>query len=252
MEVNDLFKNINSWRDESQRQLSIIVDSHANSINEAIKNVVKEVSEIKSQRSQLSAIVKERDDLQETVNNLNAYIEHLSAKVRQPELVGTQHNTQDEDSIDSSQNTGEHSEERPNNSNVINDLQDPVDVKYMTEVSDDQQDHADIESLTERPAQEQNKLRFSILDLITGFICNDCDFESSTSEALEIHLKNAHIKPEPSEPVLSKESILFKCEECTYSARLKQSLTKYMRVIAMIQREKGRGKKQGGRRQERR
>ena len=79
MEVNDLFKNINSWRDESQRQLSIIVDSHANSINEAIKNVVEEVSEIKSQRSQLSAIVKERDDLQETVNNSYAYIKHLSA-----------------------------------------------------------------------------------------------------------------------------------------------------------------------------
>ena len=211
MEVNDLFKNINSWRDESQTQLSIIVDSQASSINKAIKNVVEEVCEIKSQHSQILAIVKERDDLQETVKNLKAYIEHLSAKVRQPELVGTQQNTQDEDSIDSSPNIEELSEEGHTNSNV-NDLQDHVDVKYLTEVRDDQQD---IESLTERPAQEQNKLRFSILDHITGFICNDCDFESSTSEDLEIHLKNAHIKPEPSEPVQNKESILFKCEECT-------------------------------------
>ena len=99
MEVNDLFKNINSWRDKSQRQLSIIFDSQANSNNKAIKNVVEEVCEIKSRRSQIFAIVKERDDLQETVKNLKAYIEHLSAKVHQPELVGTQQNTQDEDKL---------------------------------------------------------------------------------------------------------------------------------------------------------
>ena len=268
MEVNDLFKNINSWRDESQRQLSIIIDSHTNSINRAIKNVVEEVCEIKSQHSQVSAIVKERDDLQETVNNLKGYIEHLSAKVPPPKLVDTQQNLQDEDSIDSTQvEYHSDSEDRPPNNSKSGDPQGDIDFESMTEVSDDPQDHLDFDAMIERPVQEQNKLPLSIIDHITGFICNDCDFESSTSEDLENHLKNAHIKQEPSElslaPIyqinLSKFKKLckqcpyetanlarmnqhmvsvhkiggkmLKCEECTYSTVSKQCLKRHISVM---------------------
>ena len=66
MEANDLSTNIKSWRDESERQLFIIIDSHIN----MIKDMAEEVSEMKSRCSQLSAIEKERDDLHETKSTL--------------------------------------------------------------------------------------------------------------------------------------------------------------------------------------
>ena len=91
MEPNDLSTNIKSWRDESAGQLANIIDSHMN----IIKAMAEEVSEMKFQCSQLSAIVKERDDLQETVNNLKGYIEHLTAKVPLPEHLGFQQNMED-------------------------------------------------------------------------------------------------------------------------------------------------------------
>ena len=205
MEANDLSTNIKSWRDESERQLSIIIDSHIN----IIKAMAEEVSEMKSQCSRLSAIVKERDDLQETVTNLKGYIEHLTAKVPLPEHLGYQQNIGEEDGTGSVQ----------------------VGNQSIDEGCFDTQTNMFVDSMIMpvKPVRDQSQLPISIVDNITGFICNDCDFECASSEVLEIHIKSSHITPEQGTPApIQGPPARFKCEECDWSSLFENSLKKHV------------------------
>ena len=87
-EVRDLFKKLTSFKEESQRQLSDIINGCTYNISEGIKNLVEEVCDLKTQ---LSLTAKERDDLLETVDKLNGEIRHMSDEfIAQPppELEG--------------------------------------------------------------------------------------------------------------------------------------------------------------------
>ena len=82
-EVHDLFEKLVSWRDESHKHISGIIDSHNNTLKKGIDNLVKEVSNL---QDDLSVIRKEKNVLLETVENLNGEIRHLSAKIPSEKL----------------------------------------------------------------------------------------------------------------------------------------------------------------------
>ena len=70
------FDELGSWRDESQKQFSNIIESHNANIIEGISHLVAEVGGL---QSQLSMTTKERNVLIETVKNLNDEIRQLKS-----------------------------------------------------------------------------------------------------------------------------------------------------------------------------
>ena len=96
MEVMSLFTTLHLWTEESQKEFSNIVNSHRSSINEAIDDLVGEVSELQEKLSltkkerncliddvndlqlRLSVMTKERNDLLERVDNLSGEIRQFS------------------------------------------------------------------------------------------------------------------------------------------------------------------------------
>ena len=74
--AKDFFNELGSWRDESQKQFSNIIESHNANIIEGISHLVAEVGGL---QSQLSMTTKERNVLIETVKNLNDEIRQLKS-----------------------------------------------------------------------------------------------------------------------------------------------------------------------------
>ena len=88
IEVRNLLKKISSWKEESQRQLSDIIDGCTYNINRGVKDLVEKVGDLKTQ---LSLKTKECDDLQETVDKLNGEIRHMSDNFIAKSLPATEH-----------------------------------------------------------------------------------------------------------------------------------------------------------------
>ena len=62
-----LFGRLNSWKEESQKEFSNIVNSLSLGMDKEMCNLLKEVSDL---REKLSAMTEERDYLAETVKNM--------------------------------------------------------------------------------------------------------------------------------------------------------------------------------------
>ena len=77
-EARVVFEKLNSWREESNRQFSDIINSHCSSIDRGITDLVSEVSCL---QDKLSVTRKERNVLLGTVANLNGEIRQLNAKL---------------------------------------------------------------------------------------------------------------------------------------------------------------------------
>ena len=67
-EMGHFLEKLSIWREESQRELSKIIQFNGGSVNKGIHELVEEVNELKAE---LSIIKKERNGLLETVNNLS-------------------------------------------------------------------------------------------------------------------------------------------------------------------------------------
>ena len=73
-EVKSLIKKLSFWKEESQRELSDIISGCTYKISEGIKDLVEEVSHLKTR---LSLKTKECDDLLGTVDKLNGEIRQM-------------------------------------------------------------------------------------------------------------------------------------------------------------------------------
>ena len=99
-EAKEVFEKLRSWREQSQHQLSDIINSYSDRISRGIRDLVEKVGE---QQTELLVIRKERDVLLETVDNLNIEIRHLSAKVpnsNPPDEQNEHHDTRVFDSLE--------------------------------------------------------------------------------------------------------------------------------------------------------
>ena len=90
-EIGNFFQNLSSWKEESQQQLSQLVETYNQIIIKAVTELVEENSDL---RDKYSVTKKEKDCLLEAVSNLNGEIRHLNAK-----LHAAQPHTQSEEDI---------------------------------------------------------------------------------------------------------------------------------------------------------
>ena len=101
-EVRDFLKKLEVWKDESQRQFSMVVNSHSNDIIEAMDNLVEENCDL---QAKLSSVTQEKNDLTVTVNDMRGELKQISAKLLAqrpaPKPVDTHH--QDVDDLLSSE-----------------------------------------------------------------------------------------------------------------------------------------------------
>ena len=59
-EVKYLLEKLSSWKEETNKQLSNIINSHTSNINKSVNDLADEVCNL---QTKLSIITKERDDL---------------------------------------------------------------------------------------------------------------------------------------------------------------------------------------------
>ena len=79
VEAKDFLSKLSSWKEESHRQLSNIINCHSSNISDGIKDLAEEVCSL---QSEVSLIRKEKSVLLETVDNLNGEIKQLNCKIQ--------------------------------------------------------------------------------------------------------------------------------------------------------------------------
>jgi len=183
-EVHDLFEKLISWRDESHKEFSSIINSHNSTVKKGINDLVKEVSNL---QDELSVIRKERNVLLETVENLNGEIRHLSTKSKKPSQdieFDHNHDLKQKDCSNTEflddRNTCE-SIERPE---IPSDQSELIDTSDYEAISDQNAD--EVISNTED-------------DISEDFICSECKFAFSSNENIAIHVRNVHANPDLNE-----------------------------------------------------
>ena len=77
-EVRNVFEKLNSWKKQSQRQFTSIIDSHNVSITKGVSGLIEEVVDL---RAELSIIKKEKNILIDTVDSLNNEISQLKSRL---------------------------------------------------------------------------------------------------------------------------------------------------------------------------
>ena len=213
-EVGNLFDKLGSWRDESHKQISDIINFHSSSINKGINDLVKEVGDL---QAELSVTKKERNVLLDTVENLNGEIRHLSAKlpVTQP-LPEPEDNLSPDVREEAISDTTEHYIERPR-------------IESETAKEEECLDYGDIFD-----ENDQQQILKSPENTSEDFVCSECNFVFSTQENLTIHLKNVHPKlneVSTGQSVHKMGGKQFKCDQCPHTTSRKESLKRHIEVV---------------------
>ena len=143
-EVRNVFEKLNSWKKQSQRQFTSIIDSHNVSITKGVSGLIEEVVDL---RAELSIIKKEKNILIDTVDSLNNEISQL--KTRLPEKSQSTQN--DENPI---QNDG--AKER---SGQPNEVKDSSQIDFSDSACNDTLDLQDLSTGQEDLETEQSELQ---------------------------------------------------------------------------------------------
>ena len=246
-EVKDLFNKFRSLRDETNKQFSIIIGAHSETISNGITELVQEVSKL---QTHVSVITSERNILLETIANLNGEIRMLNAKL--PNVTQETEEIHDRDTqylIDSE-------EEAPDTEEIniitqeeeVVEFGDEKDHNGATQVVDESEGETtpvgntmheaeeihnqadqDVENFKEDTPYthdhfvEGAKIKSESFDEEDS-VCKECNFTFSTTENLTIHLKNFHSdlnasREDPGElgtPIGNSRGVKSKtsCQEC--------------------------------------
>ena len=221
-EAKDLLEKLNSWRDESHRQISSIITSHSGNINNGIKGLVEEVCDLKSE---VSVLRKERTVLLETVDNLNGEIRHLNDKLQLLPILEDELNQDVPEAENLEVEISEVTENYKEGPRISNKYEDQERNTEYVDVQDgngaiqklnkstlsnvDSENHStikgtadeDVDSVAkvtmdgEETEQNFSKCRSTNLSLDTT-VCPECKFVFSNNENLKIHMENVHPKSE--------------------------------------------------------
>ena len=235
-EVKYLLQQLRSWREESNRQFSNIIDSQTSNINKGINDLADEVGDLKTK---LAVITQERNNLVRNVKKLSGENRNLKATIHivQPtpdleenEKQGNQGGDCPEDvnhsnkelTVDSPGNcreNGDHEQDFPNvegadptvvqqNKNPLNDqnklndtiLNDYHEIEIKDEAFDEEVTNEDDVgpkgSLIPMPGDDHN--------------CPECGFMFSTEGNLRIHFNNVHSNFKPMEDQSRREALEIK------------------------------------------
>ena len=161
----DLYSEFISWKEESQRQFSNIIDSHSNIIDTHSSSIEKTINELLADvgdlQAQLSVITKERNDLLKTVKNLRGDVKQVNEN-----LSFTQTHSEPEDYYDQSTEVYISEEE-------VSEVkeEDTERTRFSTE-PDNQVDHIDnanvavstVRKHQEYPTNDDNHFNYSVFN----------------------------------------------------------------------------------------
>ena len=221
-EVWSLFKNLSSWKEESQNQIVNIINSYDRSIKKSIGNLVQEVCGLKTQ---LSVTAKERNALMETVNGLNDEIRQLNAKLviadrlSEPEdmeettpfIEEVQNDTGNMPEVMWHQNKN-HLRYQEENSELNEDFTG----ENVSTIEDEEQNKEEVE-LASNPEEIQAAVKGSQHPIIDTFKCDICQYKTNVFRHLQMHLAKAHLKDENKEFKTGNKK--FKCDQCPYNGK---------------------------------
>ena len=212
-QVRDFFLALGSWRDESQKQLSAIINDHSSTVIKSVKDLVGEVSTL---QARLSVVTDERKVLQETVDSLNCEIRNLNEKLLSKENI-TERGDELQDSVgqyeDQDKIRGDSGEQE-----VSSECGEVEDQTVGQTRDDGQTLNKEDLTLIEAPSQgvdiydveheaedeelsmESDEFHHSVPNNSKSkgttdtekFICPECSIAFSSPGSLEIHSKNIH------------------------------------------------------------
>ena len=237
-EVWNLFKNLNSWQEESNNQFSNIINSYDKSIKKGIGELAQEVCDLKTQlsettkvyRENYTTITDERNVLLETVKNLNDEIRQLNAK-----LIAAQTKTASEANKEASNHKT--SSKVYKNKQYLNKAKTHVNqlIKHENKINLDQinkESHDftyEITSINEGSGETDDACQ----SVVNTHYCKECSFSFSSDLNLTIHIENVHSKIENSEMSHTESSgsrepgskiDKLTCSECNKAFKNKRSL----------------------------
>ena len=244
-QVGDFFEKLMLWRDESQRQFLNIVNTHSNSINEAMNNVFDELSDL---QVQLSVTRKERNDLIETVKNMSGKIHkqpdnedpleemgHLEAA--ETTIEGPTIDNEEEEGVDNGDiSNGILSQETlsfgdTESYSTLNGFGDDIDIKYegISENNISQADNEEEENFGNGDSLDFNKL-LAPGDHEAGAV----ETEVPTNVSLPFFALKRDRNPGKNgekKRLRKFEERKFKCEQCLYASDRIGHLKKHIAVV---------------------
>ena len=229
-EVGRFCEKLRIWREESQKELSNIIQYHSSRINWGINELVVEVNDLKVE---LAVITKERNHLLETVHNQGNDIkqeplpehEEIQPKDTQkafrpsPEV---EHNVKHKVEIctisseigDPDDMTSNESEDLSNvNDTKRNDIDNEENHRQVETVGRNEKEEIPPKSTPNKSLQNESKHSKNNV--------HDYDHDYPECENLDIHQKNLHPKLEQinnRECSQQKGNKKFKCEQCPYTS----------------------------------
>ena len=173
-EVLDLFEKLASWREESNKEISDIINSHNISLINGINNLVKEVSNL---QDELSVIRNERNVLLRTVENLKGEISQLCAK-----MPNTKPSQEKEVShiLDFKREDASYTK-----------IPDAIG-KYDVVTNRNELSDSDYEATSDQDIDQE--ISNALEDISEDLVCSDCNLAFSSNETYTIHVKNIHAK----------------------------------------------------------
>ena len=220
-EVRHLLEKLSSWREESNRQFSNIIDSHTQNINKGVNDLAEEVCDL---RTKLAIITKERNDLLENVGKLSGENRQLKAVIHivQPlpdreesncHGVGRQDNqtqtricreNEDLENADSIEEQ-ESKNQWHNQKNFIGSFCSVDDIEIKHEASLDEEEIDQFDGVQHVSGGESETLK-----------CQECAQSYESSRDLGRHLKAVHKQV---------------CEECGYATKEKATLRQHREAV---------------------
>ena len=267
--AKELFNELGSWRDKSQKEFANIIDSHNTSIIKGISDLVAEVCRL---QSKLSITTTEKNDLIEIAKNFSDEIRQLKSELAilrtLPEPEVTHHQVQDtcyvedtdaQDQDEEGLGIGNETEEEElplNYGNYLNETtcyempdEDANGTVYKEANEEDEFDWEEEEPLetirskkvdsssnkTLQYHQKCNKEVSKFANTSADLICPECHLVFSTEENVKIHMKNVHSK---SEDIISSRGYKlhkviknFKCELCPFKTNNRRNLNAHINGV---------------------
>ena len=221
IEEASLFKNLSSWKEESQNQILNAINSYDKSMRDTIFNLVQEVHSLKTQ---LSVTTKEKKALINTVNKLNVEILELNAKLSNADPL-----MEPEDNKKDTNETAKISEEVQNGTedmaqytgDFTNENLRSIDIEYEKE---NKVKEASSQKQTQNaPQGSQHTLKEHL-----KFTCDICGFKTNEIRDLQKHFTTAHLMNDVDLRNIGNR--MFKCDQCSYTSPSGISVKRHIKV----------------------
>ena len=206
---------LSSWRKESQRELSNIINSYNISINKGVNDLVQEVCDLKSE---LSTVKVEKNYLLETVNNLSSENQKLRAVLplhnlstpeesyyqdkgkREIKIADTENlcakrptptmNSKKQVKIEPFGEIGHDMVDETNEYDLKPSIFNELENSGVNGIEDGEgKPHMILSTSVENKKKKMKRQRDS-----PNHVCPECKFPFSTRESLEMHLISIHSK----------------------------------------------------------